>query len=69
MISKPITKVQISAKKSNFQFKFPKNSPLNFKFRLKILTFAPALNKKLSNPVSSHPQIKPKFSPKKYALY
>ena len=46
-------KVQISAINSNFQFKFPKNSPLNFKFRLKISTFPPAPNKNQSTPVAS----------------
>ena len=63
----PAPKVQIPAKKSNFQFKFPKNSPLKFKSTPKIPTFAPGTEKiisKSSNYPPKHPKNPLKLSVK-----
>ena len=58
----PDPKVQIPAKNSNFQFKFPKNSPLKFKSTPKIPTFAPGSKKNSPLNFKSTPKI-PTFAP------
>ena len=53
----PDPKVQIPAKNSNFQFKFPKNSPLKFKSTPKIPTFAPGSKKNITETSNSWQKI------------